>query len=263
MTPSSTVNTEKNRSSRSWYDSNADRFEDTQAIEMPFLGLDREAQDRLNHFKLYALDSREHIDLDGKTVLEFGAGHGRLALAYPGMARYVGVDFSANLVEIGNRRIARAGLQDRATLIHGDVLTFDAPPESFDVVCSLGMITYFPDPEPALRHMVRFLKPGGVLFFDFRCNSGVYAVVRRIKWAIKKPTGGSSHMIYPDRVEQILQRLGCSNIKIISREFPVLAGLYARRGWEWPLRLRNWLAGSRTARRFATEAWAVALLLHL
>jgi SAM-dependent methyltransferase len=260
MTSQKPSSRERNLASLIWYEDNAHKFTEADAIEVPFVGLDREAQHRLNRFKLHAIDSRQHVDLDGKSVLEFGAGHGRLAVSYPRMERYVGVDFSPNLVEIGNRRLAGFGLQHWASLVHGDVMTFEAPLHSFDVVCSLGMITYFPDPEPVLQRMVQFLKPGGVLLFDFRADSAVFSLVRRVKWALSKPTGGASYMIHPARVRQLLSGLGCTDIKLISREFPLLAGLYAKRHWNWPLHLRNRIAGSDLARTFATEAWAVAKL---
>lgn len=40
-------------------------------------------------------------------MLEFGAGHGRFAFAYPGLGSYLGVDSSQNLVALGNRQTWR------------------------------------------------------------------------------------------------------------------------------------------------------------
>ena len=108
-----------------WYDDHAHEFAEADVIELPFVGKSREFQERLNRFKLWAVDHGGIVDLSGKHVLEFGAGHGRLALAYPGMASYTGVDYSKNLVELGNRRLERAGLTGRAKLVRGDALTFD------------------------------------------------------------------------------------------------------------------------------------------
>jgi SAM-dependent methyltransferase len=241
-----------------WYEDNAERFADAAAIEMAFVGLPGEAQERLNRFKLWAVDSGHYVKLEGKTVLEFGAGHGRLALANPRMASYTGVDYSANLVALGNRRLARAGLVDRARLIHGDVLSFVGQPGSFDVVCSLGMLTYVRDPLPVFRKMVEQLRPGGRLFVDFRCTSWLTRALRRVKWAIKKPTGGVSCLHSEAQIEAALEQAGLTDIRFVSREFPTLAGLHARFGWRWPLGLRNALALSRGMRVFATEAWVFA-----
>ncbi|MGH8594650.1 MAG: class I SAM-dependent methyltransferase [Gammaproteobacteria bacterium] len=237
-----------------WYDANAERFADAAAIEVPFIGLSADAQERMNRFKLFAIDNG--VALEGKNVLEFGAGHGRLALAYPSMASYLGVDYSANLVALGTQRLARAGLSDRARLVHDDVLSFAETMAAFDVVCSLGMLSCFPDPEPVLRKMSAYLKPGGILFTDFRCTSRLYGAIRRLKWAIKKPTGGGVlHPHLPSAIEAMLAKVGLTDIQVVSREFPLLAGLHARQGWDWPLALRNAIADSRGLRMFATVVW--------
>ena len=45
---------------KEWYEDNADMFQDAMAIELPFVGLDRVAQTRLNEFKLYAM-THDHL----------------------------------------------------------------------------------------------------------------------------------------------------------------------------------------------------------
>jgi SAM-dependent methyltransferase len=241
-----------------WYEENAHRFEDATAIEVPFLGLSKAAQQRMNQFKLAAISSGAYVSLKGRRVLEFGAGHGRLPLTYPDMASYIGVDYSANLVALGNQRLANAGLANRASLVHGDVMSYDGAKSASDVVCSLGMLAYMPDPEAVLRRMTALAKPGGVLFVDFRCESPVYSALRRLKWAIRKPTGGITYLLPPARIEEILRTIGCTDIRIVAREFPLLAGLHARFGWTWPRALRDAMADSPLFRPLATEAWAFA-----
>ena len=149
-----------------WYDDHAHEFAEADVIELPFVGKSREFQERLNRFKLWAVDHGGIVDLSGKHVLEFGAGHGRLALTYPDMASYTGVDYSKNLVEIGNRRLERAGLTGRARLMRGDALTFDDQ-RQYDIVCSLGMMCYFADPVPVVTAMSRLVKPGGSVLLRF------------------------------------------------------------------------------------------------
>jgi SAM-dependent methyltransferase len=240
-----------------WYDDHAQEFADADVIELPFVGKSREWQDRLNRFKLWAIDHEGHVDLNGKHVLEFGAGHGRTALAYPGVASYLGVDYSRNLVELGNKRLERAGLGDRAKLVVGDVGSFDTS-ERFDVVCSLGMMCYFPDPAPVIAAMARFLKPGGSLFFDFRNDSPIYSQVRRVKWIFSAPTGGTTYLASARRVVDAMAGQGLTDVRVIGREFPLIATRYADSGAPWLLSLRNRLATSGLAPYFATESWVFA-----
>jgi 2-polyprenyl-3-methyl-5-hydroxy-6-metoxy-1,4-benzoquinol methylase len=248
---------EQQRAVQHWYDQHAQEFADADVIEMAFVGMSREAQERLNRFKLWAVDNGGNVELAGKHVLELGAGHGRIALAYPEMASYLGVDYSQNLVDIGNQRIERAGLAGHAKLVRGEALSFTSE-QRYDVVCSLGMVGYFPEVETIIEAMARFVKPGGSLFFDFRNDSWVYSGIRRIKWLFHPPTSGVAHFTKARRIEAALQRLGFVDVRIVSREFPLLAEHYARSSGEWALNLRNALASSPLVRPLATEAWAFA-----
>lgn len=239
-----------------WYDEHAHEFADAAVIESLFVRMPRDAQERLNRFKLWALDHSD-VKLNGKHVLEFGAGHGRLAFAYPGLGSYLGVDSSQNLVALGNRRLQHAGIANRAQLVHGEVMSF-AEHRQFDVVCSLGMMCYFADPAPVIEVMARFVKPGGWLFFDFRNDSWLYSGARRIKWLLHPPTGGVAYVARPRSIDQALRRLGFQDVSFTSREFPWLAEHYAKSGSAWPLQLRNAFARSSLARPLATEAWVFA-----
>lgn len=239
---------------QAWYDGNAQRFAEADCIEEAFTELDAEGQRRLNDFKLHAV--RQRITFAGQDVIEFGAGHGRLALAYPDMKRYSGVDYSKELVAIGNRRLAKAGLADRAHIVVGNALDYEDD-HRYDIVCSLGMMAYFPDPTATLTRMFRLVKPGGILFFDFRCNTVPYEAIRRVKWMLQAPTGGRSYTMKERVMRKLVTSLGASEVEIVSREFPLLGGLYAK-GSDWPMRVRDSIAGSTALRQFATEAWVFA-----
>src|SRR4029434_809433 len=86
---------------RAWYEEHAATFAGASAIEFAFVGMDADYQERLIEFQLWALERVASADFRGKRVLDYGAGHGRLALAYPTVASYLGIDFSANLVALG------------------------------------------------------------------------------------------------------------------------------------------------------------------
>ena len=243
---------------RRWYDENAARFRDAATVELAFIGMRPDEQYRLNRFKLWHLEQGGLVSLEGKHVLEFGCGHGRLAIEMKGYTSYHGVDISEELVRIGRERMARAGLSDRATLQAGNCLEFDAPAEHYDVVCSLGMFGNVDDAQQLLAKMVYHLKPGGVLFIDGHVKSPVYAPLRWLKWRLRPPSGGVARLFGREEVASLLTRAGLTNVRVVMREFPLLGTLHARQGWAWPLELRNAMAQATILGVLATDFVAVA-----
>jgi cyclopropane fatty-acyl-phospholipid synthase-like methyltransferase len=243
---------------RRWFDEHAADFKDVATVEHAFLWMSPEEQRRLNWFKLWHLHQGTELSLAGKRVLEFGAGHGRMAIEFSGYESYVGVDFSPNLVRIGEERLRRAGLRDRAQLVVADCFAYDGPVEAFDVVCSLGMFAYVDaeDAEAVLRKMCLHLKPGGTLFIDGHHASPLYDSIRRRRRAGR--TGGSIALFGARDVERMFARVGLTGTRVIMREYPLLGELYARRNWAWALRLRNELAKVRWLNVFATNFIAIA-----
>ncbi len=86
------------------------------------------------------------------SVLDVGCGSGRVGegALEAGASRYVGVDFSAPMLELARSRLARFG--SRATLVQGDFL--DAPLDGpFDVILALGLFDYVAEPHVFARRM--------------------------------------------------------------------------------------------------------------
>jgi len=232
----------KTEQHRKWCDANALKFKDAAAIEQAFIEMTAQEQYRLNRFKLWYLEHDNTVPLLGRRVLEFGCGHGRMAIELQGYESYLGIDFCSDLVRIGRERLVRAGLTDRAQLVVSDCLAFEGPKEYFDVVCSLGMFAFVEDPTAMLRKMSFHLKPGGTLFIDGHYASPLYNAIRRWRWRWAEPTGGISQVFSKSNLHSLFTNSGLSNVRILMREYPLLGDFYARRGWEWALGLRNQLA---------------------
>lgn len=226
------------------YEQEWERFRDAGAVEFRFLGRSPSAQRRLNRFTLWALEQPDFVRLDGMDVLEFGAGHGRLPMAFPSVGSYVGVELSENLVRLGRRRLDRAGLSDRAQLVAGDCMRYDGPEAAFDIVCSLGMFAYVPDAEAVLRKMVYHLKPGGRLFIDALHSSPVYNWIHRLRVStgLGQKKGVRRSLFSRGELRDLFHRVGLTDVRVLMREYPVLPSLYADRKQDWALDLRNWLA---------------------
>lgn len=227
---------------RQWYDANAQAFADAVAIELPFLGLDAHQQQRLNRMKLWALTEERLVEWRDRDVLEFGAGHGRFAVELPGYRSYLGVDYSENLVRIGQQRLEQLGLQDRARLQFGDCLEFDGPAEGYDLVCCLGMLPYVEQLDAVLRKMAYHTRPGGAILADFRHETPLYSALRAVKWRLRPQTGGGSRAHSKRLLTRALHAAGLTDVKFVMREYPFLDKWYAQRGWDWALDLRQALA---------------------
>jgi SAM-dependent methyltransferase len=107
---------------------------------------------RLQRFLRPALGGRADLavsvvaSLTEPSVLDVGCGSGRVGerVLEAGAGRYVGIDFSAPMLELARERLARFG--SKAELVEGDFLTepLEGP---FDVVLALGLFDYTPEPE--------------------------------------------------------------------------------------------------------------------
>jgi SAM-dependent methyltransferase len=226
---------------RDWYNQNAAAFSEAVAIELPFLGLDPVAQQRLNRFKLWALLEDHLVEWRDRDVLEFGAGHGRFAVELPGYRSYLGIDSSANLVEIGMERLAARKLDGRARIQLGDCMEYDPPPEGFDVVCSLGMLPYVEDLSGVARKMAQCAKAGGTVLADFKHRSPLYEPARIIGSRLRPQTGGGSRFHTKAELREAMAAAGLRDVTFVMREYPFLAEWYAEKGLDWPLRARQFL----------------------
>jgi SAM-dependent methyltransferase len=94
--------------------------------------------------------------LDAGSVLDVGCGTGDYAQLFdPARVRYFGIDISEKMIA-ECRRLFPA---HRFAVADGD--SIDAPNESYDLVLSIGVLEYLPDPGGHLRELARVTKPGG------------------------------------------------------------------------------------------------------
>jgi ubiquinone/menaquinone biosynthesis C-methylase UbiE len=99
----------------------------------------------------------------GGRALDLGCGTAvvTVALARRGFD-VVGVDHSPDMLEIGRRKVAAAGLE--ATLETGDVRALRFGDAEFDCLTIQGLLHHLEELGPCLREAVRVLRPGGFLY---------------------------------------------------------------------------------------------------
>ena len=108
---------------------------------------------RRDMYERYHLTISECADPAIKSVLDVGTGSGRFCLPLADQKeKIVGIDFSAPMIELAQRRAQEAGVADRCDFRVGDFMDMDIS-ESFDVVIAIGVFDYVSEPATLLRKM--------------------------------------------------------------------------------------------------------------
>ncbi len=102
-----------------------------------------------------------------KTMLDVGCGKGHwtflLASVLPTDIAVTAVDQEPEWVRSARARAQELALSDRFEFRDGDVMALDFPDATFDLVTCQTLLMHLPDPQAALRELLRVTKPGGVV----------------------------------------------------------------------------------------------------
>jgi ubiquinone/menaquinone biosynthesis C-methylase UbiE len=115
----------------------------------------------LNKLAVQALDIQPNDH-----ILEVGFGGG---VALHKMLRNIhggfvaGIDYSPDMVKRGKRKFQEPIASGKMTLVEGNVTSMPFDDASFDKVCTINTIYFWPDPTAGLKEILRVLKSGGQL----------------------------------------------------------------------------------------------------
>lgn len=130
----------------------------------------------------------EAVGLDGRRILEVGAGNSSLltylARRHGSHASFTGLDYAPTGCRLLQERAAREGAA--VTVVQQDLFAPNAALEGqFDLVYSIGVVEHFSDLEGVLRAQRRFMAPGGTMFTLIPNMRGLPgALVRRYNRAV-------------------------------------------------------------------------------
>jgi SAM-dependent methyltransferase len=117
----------------------------------------------------------------GKRVLDVGCGNGYVLAQYARHGAEVhGIDLTETAVSLSRRRFELAGLTGTFQRTDGDTIPY--PDESFDIVCSMGVLHHIEDPRPMIGEIRRVLRPGGeIILMMYHRHSWKQLVIHPLK----------------------------------------------------------------------------------
>lgn len=108
----------------------------------------------------------EYENFKGKRVLDIGCGNGYVLNHYSmNGAITTGIDLTWTGVNLSKKRFEMENTNGSFLNANGETLPFKN--DSFDCVCSMGVLHHTPDTIKALDEIFRVLKPGGRLILMF------------------------------------------------------------------------------------------------
>jgi cyclopropane fatty-acyl-phospholipid synthase-like methyltransferase len=154
--------------------------------------------------------------LSGKTILDVGCASGRFAfqLLEAGAQKVIGVDISAQAIELADQQRSARGLNDRLEFRVEDLIQPALPLPQVDIVTALGVIEYF-DPS-AMAAFLGNLKTKYILF-DFpdlgRKKEFPTWMLRQVYIRVNRLPGVYLYSLA--QFEQIAQPHGFTNLRVV------------------------------------------------
>ena len=153
--------------------------------------------------------------VEGRRLLDVGTGTGRAAIALAKRGAHVtGVDASAEMLEVAERRAAEAGLSRRSpgeggvTFVRGDAHHLDLPDRSFDAVVCLRMLMHTPDWRASLRELCRVADDRVVFDYPSLYSAAAIQAVTRRAAHVVNPSIEAYRVFSPSSVARVLGDAG-------------------------------------------------------
>ncbi len=147
------------------------------------------------------------LPLEGKWVMEVGAGSGRdsLDLARRG-ARVLVLDYVRTSFAVIKKQANHLGLE--VTCVCADARNMPFREGSFQLVFHQGLMEHFRDPMPLLRENARVLGPGGHLLVDVPQRWHVYTAAKHVMIALNRWFAGWETEYSPSELEGLMRKGG-------------------------------------------------------
>lgn len=116
------------------------------------------------------------------SVLEVGVGTGISLPHYADHLTVTGIDLSPEMLATARERVLRGRLNHVAALIEMDAQDIQLPPNSFDTVVAMYVMTVVPDPRKVMQECARLCRPGGsvIVINHFSAEAGLRRACERL-----------------------------------------------------------------------------------
>ncbi|MCS7060524.1 MAG: class I SAM-dependent methyltransferase, partial [Anaerolineae bacterium] len=120
---------------------------------------------------------RRLLPAQGKRIVEFGAGFGRLADLYAGYEQIVLLDYSRTMLE---QAMQDWGANPRFVFVAADIYHLPFAESVFDAATMIRVIHHIAKVPAALAQIRRVMTPGGVFVLEFANKRHIKAVARHL-----------------------------------------------------------------------------------
>jgi demethylmenaquinone methyltransferase/2-methoxy-6-polyprenyl-1,4-benzoquinol methylase len=127
------------------------------------------------------------------TVLDVATGTAAVALELVRQkdCYVVGVDQSAEMLDVGRRRVTLAGATRKVRLEEADARSLPFDDGRFDALTFTYLLRYVEDPAATLRELARVVRPGGTIAgLEFGVPGGVWRAPWELWVRVGLPTAG-------------------------------------------------------------------------
>jgi ubiquinone/menaquinone biosynthesis C-methylase UbiE len=160
--------------------------------------------------EVYANDDRiienlgSVIDLEGKRILEVGAGTGRDSETLSSMGAEVWtLDYSEESLGLMANNI-----EQPVRIVCGDAFALPFESGSFDVVFHQGLLEHFTNPGDILAENHRVLRPGGLVLADVPQRFHYYTLAKHVLMFFDKWFAGWETEFSPGEIESMVEDAG-------------------------------------------------------
>ena len=203
--------------------------------------------DLLNHLLSAGIDKRwrtraiRTLRLTGQeTLIDVCTGTADMALAASGARRIVGVDFAGKMLELGLRKVRKAGEERRVSLVRGDALRLPVADATADAVTIAFGIRNVQKTDVGCAEMARVLRRGGrlaILEFGMPRIPGVRTLYewyfnRILPFIGSRISGHGGAYSYlpasvtsfppPDEFVTLLRRVGFGDVRAVPLTFGIV-----------------------------------------